>query len=426
MTAAVFPEIEADGYRRRLAVLLPAIQLIYVMLIWPALYAGNYVPSDLAIVPVPPPPPPLLNRLFFPAMAAVAVALLIAERHRLGRLQPVVIGLVIAFFGYLGLTALWAAAPGNTISRLSLLTLLAVGLLPAGLMARDINEILRPMLLAVAAVVAVNLASLAVVHTTPIGFPGIYPHKNTLGASMAISALFSLYALTRADHRLRLIGLGLLPAILLLLIVSQSKTSLGLTVLVPAMAVGALLARRLFRLSLAVLLPVSVAPAAALLFGAVKGFDYRNVSQLLGGDSTFTGRTELWSFAAEQIAQRPWFGWGFQSFWGIGPESPASRMVDTFIAVTPHSHNGYIDLVLQGGVVAIVLFLPIVLTIAWWIDRQSDRDGGVGFLLTSILVYILTQNLLETDWFQGLTASNMLLILMMQLAACRRGGRVAP
>jgi O-antigen ligase len=407
-----------QGYRRRLAVLLPAVDLAYFMILWPLVYAKDYVPADLATGgAVAEVQPGLLNRLFFPGLAALSVILMIAERHRLGRFRLFGLCLIVAFFGYLGLTAAWALAPMTTLTRLSLHILLLIGLAPALLLAERMDDILRPMVWVAVAAVAVNVLSVAVVPTTSIGFPGIYPHKNTLGANAAIAGLFAVYALTRADHRMRLAGFLTLPAIAGLMIISESKTSLGILLLAPPAAILAVAVRRRLRIALPILMVVLTIPAAFLLGGGFSGFDYRDVSRVVSGDPTFTGRTDLWKFSAAHIAERPLTGWGFQSFWGIGPASPAARMTDTFIAHTPHSHNGYLDMALEGGLIASVLFLMIILMIARWIDRLVDRDVGAGILMASCLLYLLWQNLLETDWLHGMTTANVLLMLLMLSAA---------
>ena len=412
-----------QGYRRRLAAWLPAINLAYIMLLWPLVYARGYVPADLATGPVAEAQPALLNRLFFPAIAALAAILLAAERHRIGRFRLFGTCLLLAFFGYLALTAAWALAPSTTLIRLLLYVLLISSLIPAVLLADSLDDILRPMFWVTVVAVAVNVASIAVIPTTSIGFPGIYTHKNTLGSNATIAGLFAIYTLTRADHRVRVAGFLCLPAILGLLLISQSKTSLGLLLLVPPAAVLAVATHRRLRIALPILMIVLTVPAAFLVAGGVPGFDYRDVSRVVTGDPTFTGRTDLWKFSVGQIAERPLTGWGFQSFWGIGPASPATRMTDTFIARAPHSHNGYVDMALEGGMIAVLMFISIILMVAWWIDRLVDRDVGAGILMTSCLFYLLWQNLLETDWLHGMTTSNVVLMLMMLSAVTLRNGR---
>ena len=418
-------DLPADlGYRHRVVVLLPAVALAYFMLIWPLIYARQYIPADLATGAVVAPAAPILNRLVFPVLAALAMVLTVAERRRLGRLDLFGGLLVAGFLGYLGLTAAWSLVPGTTLSRLSLHLLLLISLAPAVLLAERLDDILKPMVWVAMAVLVVNVLSIAVIPSSRIGFPGIYSHKNTLGANAVIAGLFALYAVSRADHRMRLAGFVALPFTALLLYLSQSKTSLGLLVLAPLAAVVAALARRYLRIALPILMVVLTVPAIFLLGGGVPGFDFRDLSMIISGDTTFTGRSELWTFALAHIAEKPWTGWGFQSFWGIGPASPAARMTDSFIGVAPHAHNGYLDMLLQGGGVALALFLSILLMIAWWIDKVADRDGPAGAFLAAVLFYILWQNLLETDWLQGMTPLNTLLLLLMVAAIARRNGRL--
>jgi len=418
-------DLPADlGYRHRVVVLLPAVALAYFMLIWPLIYARQYIPADLATGAVVAPAAPILNRLVFPVLAALAMALMVAERRRLGRFDLFGGLLVAGFLGYLGLTAAWSLVPGTTLSRLSLHLLLLISLAPAVLLAERLDDILKPMVWVAMAVLVVNVLSIAVIPSSRIGFPGIYSHKNTLGANAVIAGLFALYAIGRADHRMRLAGFVALPFTVLLLYLSQSKTSLGLLVLAPLAAVVAALARRYLRIALPILMVVLTVPAIFLLGGGVPGFDFRDLSMIISGDTTFTGRSELWTFALAHIAEKPWTGWGFQSFWGIGPASPAARMTDSFIGVAPHAHNGYLDMLLQGGGVALALFLSILLMIAWWIDKVADRDGPAGAFLAAVLFYILWQNLLETDWLQGMTPLNTLLLLLMVAAIARRNGRL--
>ena len=39
---------------------------------------------------------------------------------------------------------------------------------------------------------------------------------------------------------------------------------------------------------------------------------------LLPLDTSFTGRTDIWTFAVQALQLRPWTGYGFAAFWGSG------------------------------------------------------------------------------------------------------------
>ena len=38
----------------------------------------------------------------------------------------------------------------------------------------------------------------------------------------------------------------------------------------------------------------------------------------LGRSATLTGRTRIWQMSLDNIAQRPWLGYGFGAFWRPG------------------------------------------------------------------------------------------------------------
>ena len=415
-TWTAHPDI-AQSYRVRLAVLLPAIQLFYFILLWPLLYAQSGMTADLATGPIAPTESFVLNKVFFPLIAGLSLLLLISERHRLQRFHLAGLFLVCALLVYLLMTASWSLAPSVTISKLALLVMQGLGLLPAVLLARRIDSVLRPMFWLMALTLLANAVAVALLPPTPIGHAGIYAHKNTLGEIMVLTGFFALYGLGQGDRSLRLVGVLMVPVVLALLYMSQSKTSVGLFVLCPFLAAGVVCFRRYLRIAFPVLLGIGAIAGAFVLSGGLSGFSFHDLSVVITGDGTFTGRTELWGFALNAIAERPMTGFGYQAFWGIGAESPASIMVDTFIGKTPHAHNGYIDLMLQGGMVALILFCLLLLMVAFRIDREIDSKPATGFFLVSLFLYLVLQNLLETSWLQTLSATSLLTLLLVLAAA---------
>lgn len=423
MTIAAEYHYPAINYRHKLAGYLAVLQLAYFVLIWPLLYAEPGATADLLTAPVEASESNLLNRLFFPASAAISLMLLVAERHRLSRFH---IGGIVLFGGFIcwfGASFLWALAPSVTISKFALLALQIVVVAVAVLLARRAEDLIRPMFWVMAATVMVNLMALVVVPATPIGHSGIYAHKNTLGAIAALCGIFAIYGFTRSNWRVRAVGFAMVPAVALLLYLSQSKTSLALYLMAPAVTVLALGMHRYLRISLPVTIAVVLIPSVALLGGWLMDFSFRDLSLVITSDNTFTGRTDIWDFAATQIAQRPVTGFGYQSFWNLGDLSPAASLPDGFVKKTPHAHNGYIDLVLQGGFVGLGLFFLTISMVTWWLGRLTDADWGMGLFAATLLVYLLLVNLLETVWIQGLSAPGMLTTLLMLMASVERDRR---
>jgi hypothetical protein len=407
------------GFRTRLAAALPVLLFGYFLILWPLIYGRDTVTADLATGPMPEVQPQLLNRLVFPALAAIALILLVAERHRRPmRFHLLGAVLVGGFYAYLGATALWALEPATSLSKFALLALETITLVPAVLSARRVDDLMRPLFWLTAATLSINLAAVVVLPPTPIGHAGIYAHKNTLGAVALLGGLFALYGTTRGDARMRLAGCALLPIVGLLLVLSRSKTSLALLFVVPVLAFAAGFLGRRLRIALPVVLVIGAGVAIFLASGAIDGVSYADLSRMVSGDDTFTGRTELWRFSLQAIAERPAFGWGYQSFWGI-ESSPQALLPDGFLRRTPHAHNGYLDLLLQGGMVALVGFLAMLAMVARRIDRLGDVDPGLGFFATALLLQAILLNLLETDWLQGLSATSMLTTLLVLVAAVK-------
>ncbi len=420
MNAPIHADRRHRNYRTRLALALPALLVGYLLILWPLVYGRYAVTADLVTGPMPEAEPQLLNRLVLPTLAAVAVVLLVAERHRLAmRFHLFGAVLVGGFFAFLGATALWALAPATSLSKFTLLAIETIALLPAVLAVRRVDDLMRPLFWVTAAALTINLAAVAVFPPTPIGHAGIYAHKNTLGGLALLGGLFALYGTTRSDARMRLAGIVLLPVVGVLLILSRSKTSLALMFVVPVLAfVTSFLGRRL-RIALPILLVIGAVAAIFLASGAIDGFSYNDLSRMVSGDDTFTGRTELWRFAANAISERPALGWGYQSFWEVGPGSPQADLPEGFLRRTPHAHNGYLDLLLQGGVVALVLFLAMLTMAARRIDRLGDADPGLGFFATALLLQGVLLNLLETDWLRSLSTSSLLTTLLILVAAVK-------
>jgi O-antigen ligase len=71
--------------------------------------------------------------------------------------------------------------------------------------------------------------------------------------------------------------------------------------------------------------------------------------QALYIDPTFTGRTDIWRFVIAHIAERPFTGYGFSTFWLTEDVVYGFKDVGWVSSVST-AHNGYLDLALQLGI----------------------------------------------------------------------------
>ncbi len=186
---------------------------------------------------------------------------------------------------------------------------------------------------------------------------GVFSHKNIAGPVMACFSFAGLYLWRRGWTRS---GILLFFMAVVFMANTGSKTTLGmvplaiLIVMVPGVVGMRTLTPILFALA-------NIGTALATL-GIVFIGPLHDLAQSLAPDLTYTGRTLLWAFSGEMIAQRPWTGYGYESFWGTPFITTMEQSFDTEwdIRGIVHGHNGYMDIAVLMGLptlaVAVIVF----------------------------------------------------------------------
>ena len=256
----------------------------------------------------------------------------------------------------------------------------------------------RALMVASALVLALSFAGIALIpdmakHTVFSEEPehaglwrGIYSHKNVAGPVMAGITFSGLYLFRRGWRRAGvLIGLGGL----LFLSNTGSKTSALLAPMVVLLVAGpgAIGMRRLA--SIGVFVTILIFAGATV--GSVLFEPLHALREAVAPGTTYTGRTELWKFAFENIATRPLTGFGFESFW-FSPmvyfgEAPTHLDWDVRGAV--HGHNGYVDIALTMGIPAFgAAFLAMIIMPLVDYTRVSKTRENV--LMADLFLMIFT------------------------------------
>ncbi|MEL6815012.1 MAG: O-antigen ligase [Cyanobacteria bacterium J06598_3] len=226
---------------------------------------------------------------------------------------------------------------------------------------------------------------------------GIYVHKVMLGTMMSFAILVSAY-LSSWKNPLRPLALVTIAIAAITLIMSTTKAALAAMVLV---FLCIPLYRSLRWRASRVLLFWSV--TVPLLFGAALGAwaSANAVLAALGKDITLSGRTEFWPFILENIAQRPWLGYGYHTFWLNGWEGYAANV---WVHLPrgfepPHAHNGFLDILLSLGWVGFGIFLAGFIRFGWrafrWARTHPTAEGLVPLLFMTFMVLV---NLTESVW----------------------------
>jgi O-antigen ligase len=364
----------------------------YAVVIGPLLMSGD--PNPSTAMNVQNAAPNLTVRVFVPAIAAIAVVMAIRNRSRMRR-WPANLICLLAYVAFAGASVLWAFRPEASFVRFAQqMMLLSSIVLPAMLAART-ADLVRGVFLCFAAGAILNVCF---GYQAPGGYAGYMPGKNALGGFSGIALLLALHEMRYPRFR-RLSGIIIVGIATLLLLWSDSKTAFGLALVSPVLAGLILVFRKATRASPAIVLVAALSCYAAA--SNVYDFDMTSISNMLYNDPTLTGRTHIWNFVFSEIAHRPVFGWGYQSFWLVGSDAPSVLEAPSWVANMPNAHNGYYDTILELGYIGFGLLMLFILTTLHLLVRAADRDLRRAWLLLSIALYVILYNCLETTWMHG-------------------------
>jgi exopolysaccharide production protein ExoQ len=124
-----------------------------------------------------------------------------------------------------------------------------------------------------------------------------------------------------------------------------------------------------------------------------------------------TGRLDNWRIVADLASERPVGGWGWVSYW-VPFVEPFDGLVIRNDTEQLHAHNAWLDVYLQLGVIGLIVFGALVLSVAtrtWFIaldgasaSRRGDRALALLpiLLLTALVVQSFAESrlLLEYGW----------------------------
>jgi len=275
-----------DGYA-----LIPILACVYATIVFPLIIV-SCDPTDSACLMEARPE----SKVFWPVLAAIAVVLAVRNFSRL-RFPPHILWL----FGYLalaGASVLWAFKPETSFIRFSQQAMIVVSIVVPAMLASRKADLVRGLFLCFALATILNV--FFVLGRPPIdtkfatwGYPGYFSGKNYLGECESIAILLALHETLHPGKR-RVFGILIVFTAAVLLVLSNSKTAIGLAFLAPLLAGATLLLRRATRISPALIL-LSI-PVCWLILTALTGFSIYRISYILYGDPTFTGRSIIWDF----------------------------------------------------------------------------------------------------------------------------------
>jgi exopolysaccharide production protein ExoQ len=225
----------------------------------------------------------------------------------------------------------------------------------------------------------------------PGDWQGAFSQKNTLAKNMVLAILVFYFVRPSTRRRIRWAGIA---GALVLLALSRSVTG-GL---VFCTILGTLLLLRLLRSKITVTIPVLT--AVILAIGGtilILTFWGSEILQLLNRDPSLTGRTDLWNAVMIAILKRPWLGYGFKGFWQ-GMNGQSASVLLTVRWLVPHAHNGFLDLMLDLGLLGVFIFAAGYFALWRRAVRLVKRmPAPIALWPCAYLVFMFLYNLTESS-----------------------------
>ncbi len=105
---------------------------------------------------------------------------------------------------------------------------------------------------------------------------------------------------------------------------------------------------------------------------------------------TLTGRTYIWTTALDLVTDRPWLGYGFDSFRWVFPP---------FENFQPwHAHDEWIQQLFAYGLIGLVVVIAVY--VSFYRRVRASRNLPLKSLATAILILVLVRGLVDTDRFE--------------------------
>ncbi|MDX3809420.1 O-antigen ligase family protein [Bosea thiooxidans] len=225
---------------------------------------------------------------------------------------------------------------------------------------------------------------------------GHLSHKNFAAPVFSMMAMMGIYG-WRSGLKWR--GALIVALCLIFVVNSGSKTTLGFL----PIAIGLVLFGRITeRPGLAVALHLLLAAMiACLTVGTVMSPQLHQIGAALIPDPTYTGRDEIWKFALSRIAERPWAGYGYASFWqtpvvtGLEENYEASWDVRGIGS----GHNSYLDAMLMFGIpgAVVILWLLMVRPLRNYLAAaRKPASRRLADLFAMIVIFMTYVGMLES------------------------------
>mgnify|MGYP004675073463 CR=1 FL=1 len=222
---------------------------------------------------------------------------------------------------------------------------------------------------------------------------GVYSHKNVLARFMVIATIIFMNDMIKSKNYIKkIVCLVFQILAVTLILLSQSITCIIWIIILVSANIMIVYKNRLFRVYIKIITLYCIIFNIFVYFiSDPKISNIISNINIFGKNLSFTGRNSIWNYAITHIQNRFITGYGIDAFWSNSVIRQEFYCKYKFYP--PHAHNGYLALLLDGGIVLLVLFIIML-----YKSIKNNIDNYDKYNLISILIlsFILVVNLTES------------------------------
>jgi O-antigen ligase len=234
---------------------------------------------------------------------------------------------------------------------------------------------------------------------------GLADGKNHFGQVCLFSSIIFAYAWLKETGSIgkKMFNLGVLILSVAALIGSQSMTSI-LTAILLLFAGLIFYINREFKTlgigNLFIFLSICVLGGICVTLLMMASELLLSLPEYVGKSRTFTGRTDLWLYMLDEVKQHPFLGSGFGGFWVVGSEN-LRELYKYFVWLPNHSHNGYLDILNETGLIGLSLFMIALIAYLKRLFHYKNNKIWMWFVLAALVINVQETTLFRMNVFSG-------------------------
>jgi exopolysaccharide production protein ExoQ len=323
--------------------------------------------------------------------------------------------LLIVLFFYVLATSLWSSDKMETVKNFTILmSALTISIMTVLVFQNNHKSLLRILFWFCFVMVAASIA-------TAIKFPeygidttnfaksrwiGITDHPNKLGGLVLLSvwSAINLFYLTKNVLEKFIAILSILMAAYAVVNADSMTSVVASLVCIGYTTYLFFIGNKSFLFKLSLILFASFTLIVITTFYMSSEEIVTNTLASGGRNTTLTGRSLLWKNGLESFSKNIFFGEGFDKL---------DNLTRKYRIVMSHLHNGYIELLVKGGIIAgILMFFVIIMTYLGQLKIKENNNEVFIFLSTGF-VGILVHNFAESSLLRGLNGLGVIFILIV-------------